>query len=163
MINMTHTNQPNYSICSVNEDTFWRNYFYRVQSLKQMSDRGEDLIRHGWTSNRSSSGEGPDDDIVPSDEANHVDTASYNFDERNAQNPLCPNLDSSVVREPGLESTESQKLFDEADDLKSKLKELNIGSLDEPGCQDGKCLAFNLVLRRLTFTRTVGLRYGRIT
>ncbi|XP_074599558.1 uncharacterized protein LOC141853933 [Brevipalpus obovatus] len=46
----------------VNEETFWRNYFYRVQLIKQStSSSNTNKGCKGWASSSSSSAEGPDD------------------------------------------------------------------------------------------------------
>lgn len=140
----------------VNEDTFWRNYFYRVSLLKQMSEKGE-YVKKGWSSSRSSSGEGPDEDAAGNDDTIQNDeppTPSYSTPGTNAselrqlslaQQQQISNSDTSTIQTTtitedatttnyqtqDLESSESRKLVAEADDLKSKLKELNIGSLDD--------------------------------
>lgn len=147
----------------VNEDTFWRNYFYRVSLLKQMSERGEEMKKQGWTSSRSSSGEGPD--VENNEEAaNQESFTNYNANEAisttnnnsyvTTNNTVADNTSnfkdySDYNFEPSSNTTskeeandlieqelESSKLFAEAD-LKNRLKELNIGSLDESGNQDG--------------------------
>lgn len=155
----------------VNEDTFWCNYFYRVSLLKQMSEKGE-RAKQGWSSSRSSSGEGPDEvsATTPHGTIDEPLSPSYSLSspasttiDRQQQKQDNFQLDSSdkasaaptsklatsVERQQSttstkqqkqyqaqeLESSESRKLFAEADDLKSKLRELNIGSLDD--CNDG--------------------------
>lgn len=54
----------------VNEETFWRNYFYRVSLIKQdpnFTTAGDDSGRaESWNMSRSSSSEGPDDPNDPS-------------------------------------------------------------------------------------------------
>lgn len=140
----------------VNEDTFWRNYFYRVEMLKQISEKGE-ISRQGWSSSRSSSGEGPDEVTQHEDFNQGEEPSSPNYTTTSSQplssNPLRqtsqeipatkttgPTSYATAETNPGveqLESSESRKLFAEADDLKSKLKELNIGSLDFGNDQDG--------------------------
>lgn len=110
----------------VNEDTFWRNYFYRVSLIKQSvqtkSQEGTEK-RAGWTSSRSSSGEGPDE---VNNDANQADEVSPQHTSR-----------QQSFNTQEYESSESKKLVAEADDLKSKLKELNIGSLDGASVEDG--------------------------
>ena len=97
-----------------------------------MSDRGEDVKRMGWASSRSSSGEGPDE--VTSSDGNQIDDiTSQTITTNPGQSSF--NLDSSVAQE--LESSESRNLVAEEDDLKIRLRELNIGSLDDGGGQDG--------------------------
>lgn len=93
-----------------------------------MSDRGEDLKRQGWNSSRSSSGEGPDE-VAANDETNVNQTQSQFNLESSSPNPITTTLGD-------LESDESRKLVAEADDLNSKLRELNIGSFDG-GNSDG--------------------------
>lgn len=155
--------QTNGYLFRVSEDTFWCNYFYRVSLLKQMSDRGEDLKRQGWASSRSSSGEGPDEITTTDEVANQGETSpgynittaatatttscnpSGNANQVNIQqqqtlfNPITSSTiaSASVTSGQELESSESRKLFADDDDLKSKLRELNIGSLDDGGGQDG--------------------------
>lgn len=127
-----------YDLSRVNEDTFWRNYFYRVSLLKQMSDRGEDIKRQGWTSSRSSSGEGPDEITVNEEVAGNQsgDDMHINKTQQSSNLDTTFTAPATTTTTQDLESSESQKLVAEADDLKSKLKELNIGSFDG-GCQDG--------------------------
>jgi len=75
--------------CSVNEETFWRNYFYRVSLLKQ-STQANSLNkgvckRNGSTS--SSEAEGPDEvspsteqpQFIPADSFRQDSTASASF------------------------------------------------------------------------------------
>lgn len=121
----------------VNEDTFWRNYFYRVFLLKQMSDRGEDIKQsHGWTSSRSSSGEGPDE-MTTTDDVNQNEITNQPASTTTTTAPEATTTTSTKIRAQELESSESRKLVAEADDLKSRLKELNIGSFDDGGASDG--------------------------
>ena len=114
--------------------------------LKQLSQKGQGA-KQGWTSSRSSSGEGPDE-ITAIDEVNQNDAASpsykssttvarqasakqdsFSFDTSSSANVVsASNQAATTLRE--LESDESRKLVAEADDLKSKLRELNIGSLE---------------------------------
>lgn len=148
----------------VNEDTFWRNYFYRVSLLKQMSEKNQDIQRQGWASSRSSSGEGPDEDVTAAEEVTQqdenpsfslaaqnsstTDVSNFNADnlmktqqqgtfDQDISTSAATNLVSST--QDVLQTEESKKLFAEADDLKSRLKELNIGSLDlgDGSNQDG--------------------------
>lgn len=119
----------------VNEDTFWRNYFYRVSLLKQMTNHGEDIRRDGWSSSRSSSGEGPDEittteDVNPGEET--MATYSSSMDQRQADKSSI-----DVTDNPLEEPTNATDFFVDDNDLKNKLKELNIGSLDEASGQDG--------------------------
>lgn len=148
----------------VNEETFWRNYFYRVSLLRQMSEKGEN-IKKGWTSSRSSSGEGPDEitettepfspsyatagktmapekqqSIDKPQQQQQPPQAQQSFNLSNINTTTAPATDispsfSDDYQKQELESSESRKLVAEADDLKSKLRELNIGSLDDG--QDG--------------------------
>lgn len=151
-----------YNRYSVSEDAFWRNYFYRVEMLKQMSKKGTDL-KQGWASSRSSSGEGPDEitsstidtgqneydnsgskskgAVEPVEElANNLVKESLDFDTsassmsrmNEKRQPQLQQQTSykSATDTSELESSESRKLVAEADDLKSRLRELNIGSLD---------------------------------
>ena len=49
---------------SVKEETFWRNYFYRVSLIKQatqLTSFDKKGANASWSSSRSSSAEGPDD------------------------------------------------------------------------------------------------------
>ena len=46
-------------IFRVNEENFWRNYFYRVSIVKQSSSLSKGC--KGWASSSSSSAEGPDE------------------------------------------------------------------------------------------------------
>lgn len=100
--------------------------------LKQMSDRGENIKSQGGLSSRSSSGEGPDE-ITAVDDASQ-DPASPSYVTNQRQQQTASSILTSSVE---LESSESRKLVDEANDLKSRLKELNIGSFDDSGGQDG--------------------------
>uniref|UniRef100_A0A6G1SBC6 Synapse-associated protein n=1 Tax=Aceria tosichella TaxID=561515 RepID=A0A6G1SBC6_9ACAR len=165
----------------VNEDTFWCNYFYRVSMLKQMSEKGADA-KKGWSSSRSSSGEGPDEvgsvdghqtenepfspgydtsstaaaaatTTATSSATNTTTSTTLGYGNQQKQesfsleNTTAPSTrsDGSTKQDPQqqeqyqsneLESSESRKLVAEADDLKSKLRELNIGSFSLDG-QDG--------------------------
>lgn len=130
----------------VNEDTFWTNYFYRVSLLKQMSVEAEsgESKRKGWSSSRSSSGEGPDEmssavkdetsqlgEVSPSPLSATIASAQQNSfnlppTDFTSQEPTTATLTNMTQ----LESDESRKLVAEADDLKSKLRELNIGSFE---------------------------------
>lgn len=105
-----------------------------------MSDRGEDIKRQGWSSSRSSSGEGPDE-VTVNDESNQNEGTNSSFSSTTLTSKSVPqssNLDSSAnTNTQELESSESRKLVAEADDLKSKLKELNIGSFEDAGGSDG--------------------------
>lgn len=141
----------------VNEDTFWRNYFYRVHLLKQMSARGEDIKRQGWTSSRSSSGEGPDEPTSPGFDSSAAINTPATLASTTATIPATTDTSNFQRQQPDYSSynfetgtttadandlinqeLESSKLFAEADDLKSKLRELNIGSLDDASeTQDG--------------------------
>lgn len=130
--------------------------------LKHMSKKGTDF-RQGWSSRRSSSGEGPDEITTSGAEPNYTnrnESESSNFKLKGATEPVeefannlvKESLDFDTSRPTAnqqqasyvatttdtseLESSESRKLVAEADDLKSKLRELNIGSLDI-GDQDG--------------------------
>lgn len=121
----------------VDEDTFWRNYFYRVSMLKQQIIDGNQegqsnamttRAQAGWSSSRSSSGEGPDE-VTSTEETSHLaeDTANASFSFEKT---------SSYVEPPTNSQEEtSQNFFVDDNDLKNKLKELNIGSLDDG--QDG--------------------------
>lgn len=104
----------------VNEDTFWKNYFFRIHMLKKMSDGVK-----SWSSSRSSSGEGPDVEVdATKSTASHIDAL------KQYQSPAAKNAaQASIDKQPSLD-VDSKKLFEEADDLKSRLKELNIGSFD---------------------------------
>lgn len=55
----------------VNEETFWKNYFYRVSLIKQDPNFTTANLTSagGWTSSKSSSSEGPDDPNEPMIEA----------------------------------------------------------------------------------------------
>lgn len=106
-----------------------------------MSERGEDIKQQkGWASSRSSSGEGPDE-ITSADDGNqNEEVSSDHHTSAQGQKPQSFNLDNLPVKsaqQEEYESSESRKLVAEADDLKSKLRELNIGSLDDGGGQDG--------------------------
>lgn len=118
-----------------------------------MSEKGENFKR-GWASSRSSSGEGPDEvndeanqnegplspsystSAAPDHQQSFTSDPSSTATVNTTTSPMTiPNTTSYQTQE--LESSESRKLVAEADDLKSKLKELNIGSLDDGGDQDG--------------------------
>lgn len=110
-----------------------------------MIDRGEDIKRQDWASTRSSSGEGPDeetvaeevtqsDDTVPSYSQVQQQDISYQAQQSFNQTSVDTSSANLIINQE-LESSESGRLVAEADDLKSKLKELNIGSLDDG--QDG--------------------------
>ncbi|KAG9511207.1 V-type proton ATPase 16 kDa proteolipid subunit, partial [Fragariocoptes setiger] len=73
-----------------------------------------------WTSSRSSSGEGPDAVTDGETDFNQADESGVTVSQ-NDQNIL---------------ESDSKKLVDEADDLKHKLKEFNIGSLDDSSTKD---------------------------
>jgi hypothetical protein len=140
--------------------------------LKQMSEKGADA-KKGWSSSRSSSGEGPDEvvsidghqadnePLSPSYNAPQTTTTEtnnstgfndhqlYTTEQKQESSSLvdtdkadAPQSDASLGQEHQpyqsneLESSESRKLVAEADDLKSKLRELNIGSFSLDG-QDG--------------------------
>jgi hypothetical protein len=148
--------------------------------LKQMSEKGADA-RKGWSSSRSSSGEGPDEvgsvdghqaenepsspgydtstttttkttsNITASATSNpsrfsnqqYPEQTSDSFNEVNTYNPEPSSRSVDITKQQQqqyesneLESRESRKLVAEADDLKSKLRELNIGSFSIDG-QDG--------------------------
>lgn len=102
-----------------------------------MSDRGKDTEKQGWASSRSSSGEGPDEITAPDDANQHEESASpgYSTNLSQQQQTNISKEPSSAINTANLESSESRKLVAEADDLKSKLKELNIGSFEDS--QDG--------------------------
>lgn len=143
---------------SVNEDTFWRNYFYRVSLLKQFVEKGDSLAKHDWLSSRSSSGEGPDEITVNDDSvnqnypANELVVSRQNDNDNTSQqtlhkqesqgtsiakeNAMATNAYSATSQLDYQDMDESSKLLAEADDLNSKLKELNI-SFDEDGTPDG--------------------------
>lgn len=101
----------------VSEDSFWCNYFYRIDMLKKMSSEGT----KSWSSSRSSSGEGPDLEAHGVSDEDALEVA--------------PIPEKSVVHTEEKRQSldgESKKLIEEAEDLKTKLlRELNIGSLDE--------------------------------
>lgn len=101
-----------------------------------MSEKGENF-KKGWSSSRSSSGEGPDDVNEQTDEPlSPAYNSSSEFRQAPPAEPTSNTTDDvsatkTEFQAEELESSESRKLFAEADDLKSKLKELNIGSLDD--------------------------------
>lgn len=117
-----------------------------------MSERGADIKRQSWASSRSSSGEGPDEVTVNEHTAGTESYAapaspSYTTTTTAATAAATTNNDQAqlfLTKQDTLGQTTNQelesssdtsKLFAEADDLKSKLRELNIGSFDEG--QDG--------------------------
>lgn len=103
-----------------------------------MSDRGEDIKRQGWSSSRSSSGEGPDE-VTANDESNQNESTGFSSTTIASQlaEPSSYPDSSAKTDTQELESSESRKLVAEADDLKSKLKELNIGSFEDASGLDG--------------------------
>lgn len=149
--------------------------------LKQMSEKGADA-KKGWSSSRSSSGEGPDEvgsvdghqteneplspsydtsAAVATTTSNTINATSTNLGQfsnqqyqeqrqesfslvnTNVPEPSNTSADSLKQQQQPqqyqsneLESIESRKLVAEADDLKSRLRELNIGSFSLDG-QDG--------------------------
>lgn len=130
--------------------------------LKHMSKKGADL-RQGWSSRRSSSGEGPDEITTSTAETSSINRNEFEISSSKSKGAVEPveEFANNLVKESldfdtsasatnqqqtsyvptttdtsELESSESRKLVAEADDLKSKLRELNIGSLDI-GDQDG--------------------------
>lgn len=136
--------------------------------MKQMSERGADIKRQSWASSRSSSGEGPDEDVTVNEDHTLNSTTiaaptaaaaaaqlgddssiatsnpSYTNDLQRASSLLSKQDTLGQTTNQEFESTpttaggvssDTSKLFAEADDLKSKLRELNIGSFDEG--QDG--------------------------
>lgn len=178
----------------VNEDTFWCNYFYRVEMLKQESS-GK---RAGWASSRSSSGEGPDEitssavgglgtsqslamdeppspgytsnaplsNITTTQTSNQRQDSVQRQDSASTKNSNNPTTTASTTTTTAIpesselqynissvgggqeadistavsaaylaESSDPIKVVAEADDLKNRLRELNIGSFD--GGQDG--------------------------
>lgn len=112
----------------VSEESFWCNYFYRVSQLKRFMDEGGDIAKQGWTSSRSSSGEGPDE-FVANDEPTHGEDIAAQSPNEPANQPTQQDVSSLIGQE--LESDESRKIIAEADDLRNRLKELNIGSLEQ--------------------------------
>lgn len=102
-----------------------------------MSDRGQNSEKQGWASSRSSSGEGPDEITAPDHSNQQEEASSPSYTTKLTLHQ------ASITKEPSstdaglLESSESRKLVAEADDLKSKLKELNIDSFEDGGGQDG--------------------------
>lgn len=136
----------------VNEDTFWRNYFYRVSMLKQQiistttsassgSQQGQPatptnkLAQTDWSSSRSSSGEGPDE-ITNTEDAIHLagnianSTFSSSIDQTPASGFSVEDTRNSLAKAPDANQATSDFFVDD-NDLKNKLKELNIGSLDD--------------------------------
>lgn len=146
----------------VNEDTFWCNYFYRVEMLKR---EGDGNSQSGWASSRSSSGEGPDEVVlsasgnqlvadeplspsctssqsctigrrIDTDLANRTDDVAIDTEigvdgsDRKQLQSHSLNADEALS-----EASDPLRVVDQADDLKNRLKELNIGSFD--GSQDG--------------------------
>lgn len=137
--------------------------------LKQMSEKGAST-KKGWSSSRSSSGEGPDEvgSVDGLQTENEPFSPGYSMPSQQQQttttgNTTTPstfgNNDQYLEQQESfssgastdranvstqeqqhqsneLESSESRKLVAEADDLKSKLRELNIGSFSLDG-QDG--------------------------
>lgn len=101
-----------------------------------MSDRGQDE-KQGWASSRSSSGEGPDEITAPDDSNQHEEVASPSYTTKFTQHQASITKEPSSIDTEVLESSESRKLVAVADDLKSKLKELNIDSFEDNGGQDG--------------------------
>ena len=64
----------------VNEETFWRNYFYRVSLLKQSTAANlKSSSGKGWGSTSSSEAEGPDEISPSSETADFVNDASSAF------------------------------------------------------------------------------------
>lgn len=140
--------------------------------LKQMSEKGANT-KKGWSSSRSSSGEGPDEVgsvdglhtenepfspsyATPSQQTSMTDKTTSSTLGTNNQYPEqqqqqesfssvyetstdkanISTQDQQQYQSNELESSESRKLVAEADDLRSKLRELNIGSFSLDG-QDG--------------------------
>lgn len=93
-------------------------------------------MQKGWNSSRSSSGEGPDD-LGTIDEITHSEDLSHKYEPKSSNVNVSPVTQQNIssLTSQGFESDESKKIFAEADDLKNKLRELNIGSFD--GNQDG--------------------------
>lgn len=120
-----------------------------------MSERGGDIKRQSWASSRSSSGEGPDEVTVNEDQTQHSTTAAaagtggvecgvaspggYATATNDPASSLLTKQDTlgqtTNQESESNSASDTSKLFAEADDLKSKLRELNIGSFDEG--QDG--------------------------
>lgn len=141
-----------------------------------MSEKGADA-KKGWSSSRSSSGEGPDEvgSVDGHQTENEPFSPGYNTsstaaaasttntttsttlgygNQKKQESFSLENATATSTRSDGgtkqdpqqqqqeqyqsneLESSESRKLVAEADDLKSKLRELNIGSFSLDG-QDG--------------------------
>lgn len=136
---------------SVNEDTFWRNYFYRVSLLKRFIDKGDSEAKHDWRSSRSSSGEGPDEITMNDDSMNQtytntrdghnvegIEVASSHQQLESQENTqiISPFDNSNLITQQTSELDDSSKVLAEADDLNTKLKELNIG-FEYDGTQDG--------------------------
>lgn len=102
--------------------------------LKRLVDEGGEPAKVGWASSRSSSGEGPDEVTTHDDSNQLIEDLGQTT---NIKDQVAQQEDISSYSAEGLESEESKKLFAEADDLKNKLKELDIGSLDHDDDQDG--------------------------
>lgn len=115
-----------------------------------MCEKGGDIKRQSWASSRSSSGEGPDEVTVNEDlSTQHTaggtgSIASHNYSTAATAATATTYDQAQLTKQDTLGQTTNQefessgdtsKLFAESDDLKSKLRELNIGSLDEG--QDG--------------------------
>lgn len=118
--------------------------------MKQFVDRGDSMAKHDWLSSRSSSGEGPDE-VTVNDESvnqnyNFTSSGNSNIESQNSATQLQKqdsNSASMTTNETGgldnpniTDVDDSSKLLAEADDLNSKLKELNI-SFEDYGTQDG--------------------------
>ena len=61
-------------ICRVNEETFWRNYFYRVSLIKQDPNFTTAAANNAVGTWSSSSSEGPDD---PNDQSESVGDSEF--------------------------------------------------------------------------------------
>lgn len=98
-----------------------------------MSDRGADIKRQGWASSRSSSGEGPDEVTVNEESINQGEVSSPNYSTTTGNLTAATYNTEASGKHQELEFNEPSALAADDDDLKSKLKELNIGSLDDDG------------------------------
>ncbi|KAF7492110.1 Synapse-associated protein 1 [Sarcoptes scabiei] len=103
----------------VNEETFWKNYFYRVSLIKQDPNFTTANLTSagGWTSSKSSSSEGPDDPNEPMIEAsgetefvsdsfqysnpisNTEQAETYEFDQRQQSQQPNEDLDAELEKD----------------------------------------------------------------
>ncbi|RWS11152.1 synapse-associated protein 1-like protein [Dinothrombium tinctorium] len=109
----------------VNEETFWRNYFYRVSLIKQSTSLSNmDKACKGWASSSSSSGEGPDEPSPTGGEPEFIsDSIHGNVTDEDLQKGM---------RQLGVEKKQSSSRDDKQweDEITKELQEFEVVNSD---------------------------------